>query len=112
MTLGVALDDGGNAFGQLGTGVDDCDVVHDPGYELDVMRHEEDGDSRVPDLGDDALDVPRLCVAHARGRLVQEEKVGLGSQGPRDLKQLPFCPNEIGGQSICRARKTDEVEQL
>ena len=75
----------GASLGDLLAEVEDHDLVGDVHHEGHVVLHDEDGDAPAPDQAMSSAEAAGLADVEARGRLVEQEELRLGGDGPREL---------------------------
>ncbi len=77
------------------------------------MLDQHDGDAElVAHLADELHHVGGFARVHARGRLVEHEKLGLGRQRPADLQAALLAIGEVAGEQVAAAAQPDELQQL
>jgi hypothetical protein len=111
--LGIGLNGGGRAFGDLHAIIEDGDARADTHDDLHRVFHEEDGEAELfLDLLDQADELDLLGRIHAGGGFVEQEELRLGGQAADDLKPALFTVGETLGVVIAEAAEVEYLQQL
>src|SRR5918992_3243989 len=108
----IPLDLGRLPLGDLLPVVEHRHKVRDPHHHLHVVLDDQDRHALVPDPGDELHQPPLLRGVPPRRRLVQEEELGLGGQGPGDLHPPLVSVGEVPGQLVGELVDSHELELL
>src|ERR1700730_441596 len=80
--------------------------------KADLVVHEAERGAGAVHLVEHGLEVPDLVAAEARGRLVEEEELGLAHERHRDTEHLLFPVGKIARELVCRTAEVAEGEGL
>src|SRR5581483_3599130 len=109
----VALDRGGRALGDLLAVIQHSDHVGHAHNHFHVVLDEEDGEAQLAaQLVDELRQLARFNGVHAGRWFVQQEQLGLGGQGARDLQPALVAVRQIAGQLVGFSVQTDQVQQV
>ena len=89
----------GDLLGRLETddlAVEQEELVHLVGHDVDVMRDEQDGQAALTvEFGQEGVELFLGGEIHARRRFVQDEDPGVAGERPGDHHSLPFAAREV-----------------
>jgi hypothetical protein len=99
-------------FAGLATVAEHGHPVGDPHHLVEMVRHEDDGHARAPQLVEDPEQALGLVHREARGRLVEDQDARLGRERLRDLDELPLGDAEGAAERPGIDREPDAREPL
>src|SRR5262245_12699610 len=101
----------GRALGDLAPVVEHRHPVRDVHHHAHVVLDERDGGAELAvDVENEAAHVFLLFDVHARHRLVEQEELGLGGQGPRQLDALLQPVRQAAGRCLANGLDLQEVD--
>ena len=116
ITFGSRLDLGRRPLGDLHAVVEHRDAVGDAHHQAHVVLDQQHRDAAVADLADQLHQVDRLARVHPGGRLVEQQQLRLGGEGPGDLEPPLVAVGEVLGQLVracpVRPTKSQQLDRL
>ena len=91
--------------------VEDVDGVSDSTGEMHGVGDDEHRQPVAGQVGHDGEHLGGHARVEGAGRLVEEDRLGLHRQGPRDRHPLLLAAGELAGQGIKPVRQANPVEQ-
>src|SRR5215468_4688097 len=111
--LGIALDLGGRALGDLATEVEHHHLVGNLHHQAHVVLDEEDGHlAAVADGAHELTERGHLFVVEAACRLVEEEELGLAGQGAPQLHALEGAEGQPRRRAIRHVVEVEKRDEL
>ncbi len=86
--------------------------VRDAHHHPHVVLDQQHGDAAVAHLADELHQLDGLGRVHARRRLVEQQELGLGGEGARDLEPPLMSVRQVAGEVVAVVVELDELEQL
>ena len=113
MTADVGAHLGRRTLRDLLAVVEHGDPVADAHDHLHVVLDQQDGQAQtLAKLADEVGQLARLLRVHAGGRLVEQEELGLGGQGPGDLEPSLVAVGQVPRQLVGTLLEPHEIQKL